>query len=116
PLYFPSFSARTVVYKGLMLAQQMQHYYPDLREESFESRLALVHQRYSTNTFPTWPLAHPFRMLAHNGEINTLRGNINMMRSREMHFESPLFGDDIKKLPPILQPGGSDSAMLDNAL
>ncbi|MDX9972275.1 MAG: glutamate synthase large subunit [FCB group bacterium] len=115
-LYFPSFSARTIVYKGLMLAQQMSRYYPDLSEESFESRLALVHQRYSTNTFPTWPLAHPFRMLAHNGEINTLRGNINMMHSREMHFESPHFGDDIKKLPPILQAGFSDSAMLDNAL
>jgi glutamate synthase (NADPH/NADH) large chain len=114
--YIPSFSARTVVYKGLMLAQQMSRYYRDLSEEAFESRLALVHQRYSTNTFPTWPLAHPFRMLAHNGEINTLRGNINMMRSREVHFSSPLFGDDIKKLPPILMAGGSDSAMLDNAL
>ncbi|MBI4559387.1 MAG: glutamate synthase large subunit [Candidatus Hydrogenedentes bacterium] len=114
--YIPSLSARTLIYKGLMLANQMTRYYPDLSHPSLESRLALVHQRYSTNTFPIWPLAHPFRFLAHNGEINTLRGNINMMASREMHFSSPLFGNDVKKLPPILQAGGSDSAMLDNAV
>ncbi len=111
--YLPSLSARTIVYKGLMLAQQMSKYYTDLSSPLFESRLALVHQRYSTNTFPTWPLAHPFRFLAHNGEINTLRGNINMMTSREMRIASPLFGDDIKKLPPIHTRGASDSAHLD---
>lgn len=113
--YIPSLSARTIVYKGLMLADQMDRYYPDLSEAAFESYLALVHQRYSTNTLPTWPLAHPFRYLCHNGEINTLRGNINMMRSREHHLESPLFGDDIAKLPPIHTQGASDSAILDNS-
>ncbi len=114
--YIPSLSARTIVYKGLMLAHQMDHYYPDLSDEKFESCMALVHQRYSTNTLPTWPLAHPFRFMAHNGEINTLRGNINMMASREKHFASTLFGENIKKLLPILTPGASDSAMFDNAL
>ncbi|HNZ17037.1 MAG: glutamate synthase large subunit [Candidatus Hydrogenedentes bacterium] len=113
--YIPSLSARTIVYKGLMLADQMSHYYPDLSEPAFESYLALVHQRYSTNTLPTWPLAQPFRYLCHNGEINTLRGNINMMHSREHHLESPLFGDDIAKLPPIHTLGASDSAILDNS-
>ncbi len=111
--YLPSLSARTIVYKGLMLADQMSKYYHDLSETSFESALALVHQRYSTNTFPTWPLAHPFRFLAHNGEINTLRGNINMMRSREPHIASPLLGGDARKLPPIHTVGASDSAHLD---
>jgi len=114
--YVPSLSARTIVYKGLMLAQQFSRYYPDLSDPRYSSGLALVHQRYSTNTLPTWPLAHPFRFLAHNGEINTLRGNINMMASREQHFRSTLFGENIKKLMPVLVPGGSDSAMLDNAL
>jgi len=114
--YVASLSARTIVYKGLMLAHQMDHYYPDLSEESFQSALALIHQRYSTNTMPTWPLAHPFRFLAHNGEINTLRGNINMMASRERQFRSTLFGENIEKLLPVLTPGASDSATLDNAL
>ena len=114
--YVATLSARTICYKGLMLAPQMGKYYPDLSDENFESALALVHQRYSTNTLPAWPLAQPFRFLAHNGEINTLRGNINMMASRERHFESTLFGENIKKLPPILSAGGSDSAMFDNAL
>ena len=109
--YVPSLSARTIVYKGLMLAQQMDRYYPDLSHEKFESGLALVHQRYSTNTLPTWPLAHPFRFLAHNGEINTLRGNINMMASREQHFKSTLFGENIRKLLPVLTAGASDSAI-----
>ena len=104
--YVVSMSARTICYKGLMLAHQMAAYYPDLSEPSFESRLALVHQRYSTNTFPTWPLAQPFRFLCHNGEINTLRGNINMMRSRESHLASPFYGEDIKKLAPIHTEGG----------
>ncbi|MFP4173742.1 MAG: glutamate synthase large subunit, partial [Candidatus Hydrogenedentota bacterium] len=114
--YICSFSARTIVYKGLMLADQIARYFPDLSQDSFETALALVHQRYSTNTLPTWPLAQPFRYLCHNGEINTLRGNINMMASRESHIHSPLFGGDIKKLAPLLKAGGSDSAVLDNAL
>jgi len=113
--YVCSLSARTVTYKGLMLAHQMGRYYPDLSDDRFESALALVHQRYSTNTLPSWPLAHPFRFLAHNGEINTLRGNINMMASRETHFDSPLFGEKIKKLLPVLTEGASDSAIFDNA-
>ncbi len=113
--YIVSLSARTICYKGLMLAHQMDAYFEDLSEPSFESRLALVHQRYSTNTLPTWPLAQPFRFLAHNGEINTLRGNINMMTSREPHLANSYFGEDIKKLLPILTPGTSDSAMFDNA-
>ena len=111
--YLPSLSARTIVYKGLMLAHQMDAYYPDLSDARFETAIALVHQRYSTNTMPAWPLAQPFRFLCHNGEINTLRGNYNMMRSREAHLASPNFGDDIKKLAPVLTPGASDSAMFD---
>ncbi len=114
--YVASMSSRTVVYKGLMLADQMARYYPDLGDPDFESGLALAHQRYSTNTMPTWPLAQPFRYLCHNGEINTLRGNLNMMASRERNLAHPLFGDDVKKLPPILKAGFSDSAVLDNAL
>ncbi|HOZ45011.1 MAG TPA: glutamate synthase large subunit [Candidatus Hydrogenedentes bacterium] len=114
--YVSSLSPRTICYKGLMLAHQMARYYPDLSDVRFESALALVHQRYSTNTLPTWPLAQPFRYLAHNGEINTLRGNINMMASREQHFRSPLFGENIKKLMPVLTAGASDSAIFDNAL
>ncbi|GMU91310.1 MAG: glutamate synthase [Candidatus Hydrogenedentota bacterium] len=112
--YVPSMSCRTIVYKGLMLAPQMDRYYLDLSDPDTESAIAMVHQRYSTNTFPSWPLAHPFRYLAHNGEINTLRGNINMMRSREAHLESPAFGPDVKKLPPIHTVGASDSAIFDN--
>ena len=114
--YVPSFSARKLVYKGLLSAGQVQQFYKDLQQENFETALAMVHQRFSTNTFPTWPLAQPFRFLAHNGEINTLRGNINQMKAREVHFESPLFGDDIEKVRPILNEKGSDSAILDNAL
>ncbi|MBX3179896.1 MAG: glutamate synthase large subunit [Candidatus Hydrogenedentes bacterium] len=113
--YVPSMSARTIVYKGLMLPEAMDKYYLDLADERTKSGMALVHQRYSTNTLPAWPLAQPFRFLAHNGEINTLRGNLNMMDSREHHFESPLFGDDIKKILPILSSGASDSANFDNA-
>ena len=114
--YVVSLSSRTVCYKGLMLAQQMDRYYPDLSDDRFESRFALVHQRYSTNTLPSWPLAQPFRFLGHNGEINTLRGNINMMTSRERQFRSTLFGGNIQKLLPVLDKRGSDSAMFDNAL
>jgi glutamate synthase (ferredoxin) len=114
--YCPSFSARTIVYKGLFNAPQLPKFYPDLKDPLFISALAIFHQRYSTNTFPTWHLAHPFRMLAHNGEINTLLGNKNWTRAREKELTSPVWGDDIETLTPIIQPGGSDSAALDNAL
>lgn len=114
--YIPSFSHRTLVYKGLMVAGQIPKFYLDLQDPHFESALALFHQRYSTNTFPTWHLAQPFRMLAHNGEINTLQGNVNWMRAREPELESEFWGDDVKSLSPIIVPNGSDSAMLDNAL
>jgi glutamate synthase domain-containing protein 2/glutamate synthase domain-containing protein 1/glutamate synthase domain-containing protein 3 len=113
--YVPSMSARTIVYKGLMLPEAMDRYYLDLADERCTSGMALVHQRYSTNTLPAWSLAQPFRFLAHNGEINTLRGNLNMMDSREHHFASEAFGADVKKLLPILSPGASDSANFDNA-
>ena len=112
--YVPSFSARTVIYKGMFVAPQLELFYPDLLDGTFISAIALVHQRYSTNTFPSWHLAQPFRYLGHNGEINTLRGNINKMNAREATLKSDLFGDDIKKLFPVITPGGSDSAMFDN--
>jgi glutamate synthase domain-containing protein 2/glutamate synthase domain-containing protein 1/glutamate synthase domain-containing protein 3 len=114
--YIPSFSCRTIVYKGLLLAPQIANFYPELSDPDVISALCLVHQRFSTNTFPTWHLAHPFRYIAHNGEINTLRGNINWMHARQSVLASPLFGDDVKKLFPVIQPGGSDSAAFDNAL
>ena len=114
--YLPSFSSRTIVYKGLLLPTQVAGFYGDLSDPRFESALAVVHQRYSTNTFPSWELAQPFRYLAHNGEINTLRGNLNHMRAREPNLESELFGDDIEKLVPVIDSAGSDSACLDNAL
>ncbi len=114
--YIPSMSARTVVYKGLFNAPQLPSFYPDLRDPAFASAMALFHQRYSTNTFPTWNLAHPFRRLAHNGEINTLLGNRNWTRARERELEPGIWGPHIDALRPILQPGGSDSAALDNAL
>ncbi len=115
--YYPvSLSCRTVVYKGMFLADQLGKYYPDLHDPEFESALALVHQRFSTNTFPTWSLAHPYRMIAHNGEINTLRGNNNWMAARQASVSSELFGDDIEKLWPISYEGQSDTACFDNAL
>ena len=114
--YVPSMSARTMVYKGLLLAPQIARFFPELSDPDAVSALCLVHQRFSTNTFPTWQLAHPFRYVAHNGEINTLRGNVNWMHARQSVLDSPLFGDDLKKLFPIIQPGGSDSANFDNAL
>ena len=115
--YYPvSISCRTVIYKGMFLADQLGTYYPDLHDPDFESALALVHQRFSTNTFPTWSLAHPYRMIAHNGEINTLRGNNNWMAARQASVSSPKFGDDIKKLWPISYEGQSDTACFDNAL
>ncbi|HRD89556.1 MAG: glutamate synthase subunit alpha, partial [Candidatus Accumulibacter sp.] len=114
--YQPSMSARTVVYKGLLLADQVGEYYTDLRDPRCISAMALVHQRFSTNTFPTWHLAHPFRLIAHNGEINTLRGNYNWMRAREKGTWSPLLGGDLEKIWPLIYPGQSDSASFDNAL
>lgn len=114
--YIPSLSSKTLVYKGLLMAEQVGKFYPDLNDPDLVSALAIVHQRYSTNTFPTWDLAHPFRYLAHNGEINTLRGNINWMHARQSLFQSGAFGKDIQKLFPICTPGASDSATLDNAL
>ncbi|MGC9969775.1 MAG: glutamate synthase large subunit [Bryobacteraceae bacterium] len=114
--YLPSLSSRTIVYKGLLLAPQIASFYRELSNPELVSALCLVHQRFSTNTFPTWQLAHPYRYLCHNGEINTLRGNVNWMHARQSVLASPLFGDDIKKLFPICAPGGSDSAQLDNTV
>jgi glutamate synthase (NADPH/NADH) large chain len=114
--YIPSLSTRTIVYKGMLLADQVGQYYLDLQDESVVSALALVHQRFSTNTFPTWDLAHPFRMIAHNGEINTLRGNMNWMTARQAAMSSKLLGEDLEKLWPLIVEGQSDSACLDNAL
>jgi glutamate synthase (NADPH/NADH) large chain len=114
--YVPSLSSRTVVYKGMLLASQVEPYYPDLSDDRVVSALALVHQRFSTNTFPSWDLAHPFRMIAHNGEINTLRGNLNWMAARRHSMRSDLLGDDLHKLWPLIAEGQSDSACFDNAL
>ena len=114
--YVCSLSARTIVYKGLLMATQLPRFYPDLQQPAVETALAIVHQRFSTNTLPSWERAQPLRMLAHNGEINTIRGNVNWMRARERLFESPLFGDDMAKLLPVIDQTASDSAMLDSAL
>jgi glutamate synthase (NADPH/NADH) large chain len=114
--YIVSLSCRTLVYKGMFLAYQLGAYYPDLHHPKFASALALVHQRFSTNTFPSWKLSHPYRMVAHNGEINTLRGNVNWMAARQASVSSPLFGEDISKLWPISYEGQSDTACFDNAL
>ncbi len=113
--YIPSFSSRTIVYKGLLLAHQIGEFYAELLDPDTVSAMCLVHQRFSTNTFPTWQLAHPFRYICHNGEINTVRGNANWMNARQGVMKSPLF-DDFKKLLPVIQPGVSDSATLDNAV
>src|SRR3954453_22753426 len=107
-LVTPSFSSRTIVYKGMLTSPQLLGYYPDLQDPRTKSAMALVHSRFSTNTFPSWELAHPYRMIAHNGEINTLRGNINWMRARESQLASELFGDDLQKVLPVVRPGGSD--------
>jgi glutamate synthase (NADPH/NADH) large chain len=115
-LYLPSFSTRTVVYKGLLLAHQVGSFYMDLKDERAESALALVHQRFSTNTFPSWKLAHPYRFIAHNGEINTVRGNVNWMNARRRTLESDLLGPDLNKMWPLIPHGQSDTACLDNAL
>jgi glutamate synthase (NADPH/NADH) large chain len=114
--YFSSLSSRTVTYKGMLLAQQVGEYYQDLLDERTTSAMALVHQRFSTNTFPTWDLAHPFRMIAHNGEINTLRGNLNWMAARKHSMASEILGDDLEKVWPLIPEGQSDSACFDNAL
>lgn len=114
--YTPSFSSRTLVYKGMFLAEQVKNYYLDLHDSRMVTALALVHQRFSTNTFPTWGLAHPFRMIAHNGEINTLRGNLNWMMARRHAMASELLGADLAKLWPLILEGQSDSACFDNAL
>jgi len=114
--FVPSMSTRTVVYKGLLLANQVGRYYRDLQDARTVSALALVHQRFSTNTFPAWELAHPYRMLAHNGEINTVKGNYNWMRAREGVMQSAVLGDDLKKLWPLIYPGQSDTACFDNCL
>ena len=114
--YLPSLSHRTLVYKGMLIGTQLEPLFGDLSDETMESALALVHQRFSTNTFPSWPLAQPFRFIAHNGEINTLRGNINWMRAREALCRSDLFGDDLAKLFPIVLEGNSDSASFDEVL
>ncbi len=115
--FYPvSLSSRTIVYKGMVLVNQLGHYYLDLKDERFVSALALVHQRFATNTFPTWRLSHPYRMVAHNGEINTLRGNVNWMAARQASVDSELFGNDISKLWPISYEGQSDTACFDNAL
>jgi len=114
--YIPSLSANTLIYKGMLIADQIESMFPDLTDPDMESALALVHQRFSTNTFPSWPLAHPYRYIAHNGEINTLRGNINWMHAREAMCKSDLLGDDLKKILPIIREGGSDTATFDNVL
>ncbi len=114
--YIPSMSCRTIVYKGLFTATQLPGFYQDLNDPELTSALAVVHQRYSTNTFPSWELAQPFRYLAHNGEINTLRGNLNLIRSREPSLKSDLFGNDLNKIFPVIDETGSDSSCLDNAL
>jgi len=114
--YLPSCSSRTLVYKGLMRSFRVADFYPELRDPRVASGLALVHQRYSTNTFPSWALAQPFRFISHNGEINTLRGNLNWMRARQGLFRSELLGTGLDRLFPILTEGASDSAILDNAI
>lgn len=114
--YVPSLSSRTLVYKGMLMAEQLGVYFPELGDPLMQSALALVHSRFSTNTFPSWDRAHPYRYVAHNGEINTLRGNINWVHARQALFKSGLFGDDLKKVLPTIAPDGSDSAMFDNCL
>jgi glutamate synthase (ferredoxin) len=115
-VYVVSLSSRTFIYKGMLTGVQLGAMFPDLSDPDLQSALALVHQRFSTNTFPSWPLAHPYRYVAHNGEINTLRGNINWMKAREALFASDVFGDDLQKVLPVIREGGSDTATFDNVL
>jgi len=114
--FIPSFSCRTIVYKGLMLAPQIEKFYFELANPLVTSALALIHQRFSTNTFPSWKLAHPYRYVAHNGEINTIKGNVSWMNARQSILASPVYDGQIAKLYPVISPGGSDSASLDNAV
>src|SRR5208337_1321447 len=114
--YVSSLSARTLIYKGMLMSEQVEKYYPDLRDPAVTTAMALVHSRFSTNTFPSWDRAHPNRFIAHNGEINTLRGNVNWMKAAQANFKSPLFGKDIKKVIPVINEDGSDSAQFDNCL
>ena len=116
PIYFPSLSSRTIVYKGMLTTGQLEEFFPDLSDSRVVSPLALVHSRFSTNTFPSWPLAHPYRYIAHNGEINTVKGNRNWMAARETLLESKLIPGEISRLFPIVDPHGSDSASLDEVL
>ena len=114
--YAPSLSCRTLVYKGMLTPEQVGRYFKDLRDPDMKSALALVHSRFSTNTFPSWERSHPYRYIAHNGEINTLRGNISWMLARQPHFASELFGEDMQKIKPVINVDGSDSTIFDNAL
>jgi glutamate synthase (NADPH/NADH) large chain len=114
--YVSSLSARTLVYKGMLNADQLRDFYPDLQDEALKAALAMVHSRFSTNTFPSWAKAHPYRFISHNGEINTLRGNVNWMQARQRMFASRVFGDDLQKIMPVIDIEGSDSAMFDNVL
>ncbi|HUH80715.1 MAG TPA: glutamate synthase subunit alpha, partial [Solirubrobacteraceae bacterium] len=115
-LYVASSSSRTINYKGMLISYQLAPFYADLRDERTKSAMALVHSRFSTNTFPSWELAHPYRVICHNGEINTLMGNINWMRARESELHSELFGEDLERILPVVRPGNSDSATFDNVL
>ena len=115
-MYIASLSSRTLVYKGMLISYQLADFYTDLADQRMRSAFVLVHSRFSTNTFPSWELAHPYRMIAHNGEINTLQGNVNWMRARESQMASELFGEDLAKVLPVVRPGGSDSATFDNVL
>src|SRR4029078_8796228 len=114
--YICALSANRIIYKGMLTAEQLRGYYPDLSDPDFQCSLAMVHSRFSTNTFPSWRLAHPYRYLAHNGEINTLRGNRNWMRARYGSMQSEAFGDELQKMFPILTESGSDTATFDNCL
>jgi glutamate synthase (NADPH) large chain len=114
--YIPSMSCRTIVYKGMLNASQLLTFYPDLLDERFESPLGLVHSRFSTNTFPSWSRAHPYRYISHNGEINTLRGNVNWMFARQSTFRSSVFGNDLNKILPAVDVDGSDTTIFDNVL
>ncbi|PZD95510.1 glutamate synthase large subunit [Paenibacillus sambharensis] len=114
--YFPSLSSKKIVYKGMLTTEQVRSFYIDLNDEAMETAIALVHSRFSTNTFPSWERAHPYRYLIHNGEINTLRGNVNWMHARQTLFASELFGEDMNKIKPVVNPDGSDTAMFDNTL
>lgn len=112
--YIPSLSCRKIVYKGMLTTEQVGQFYLDLQNEELESAIALVHSRFSTNTFPSWERAHPYRFMIHNGEINTLRGNVNWMHARQSLFKSEVFGEDLNKIKPVINPDGSDTAMFDN--